>query len=209
MYIPPVFKETDVYKVEAFIRDHGFGILVSANDGVLWASHIPMEITKNGDGSLVLQGHISKANSQWKSFNEDQNMLAIFQGPHTYISPTWYTHENVPTWNYVAVHVYGKVRSLEGEELYASLKSLVDKYETRIKSDFAIENLSEKTLKREMRGIVGFELVIERVEAAFKMSQNRDEVSYRQIIDHLARDGEAENKEVAELMKSICPHDNT
>lgn len=206
MYIPPKFQVTEIEKIREFIHSNGFGMLVSVAGGTPQVTHIPMELSENKAGKNVIQGHISRANTQWKSFERKEELLAVFQGAHAYISPTWYARENVPTWNYTAVHVYGKIRILEVDELYQSLKSLVDKYETINESSFRIEHLSPAVLKREMRGIVGFELEINRVEAAYKMSQNRNEFSFNNIVNKLSHKSDTSSQKVAELMKSLCPY---
>ena len=126
MYIPKPFNDSTPEEVSTFLKEHSFGILVNQTNGKLWATHIPMELAKNEDGKDVLEGHISKGNPQWKEFEKEPEVLAIFQGPHAYISSSWYNHENVPTWNYVAVHVYGKLKIIEGERFYQSLKNLID-----------------------------------------------------------------------------------
>jgi len=128
-------------------------------------------------------------------------VLAIFSGPHTYISSSWYDHENVPTWNYVAVHIYGTLRVISDEELRASLKQLVDKYEKDSEKPARMENLSDKYLKHELMGIVGFEIAITRMEATNKLSQNRDAVNHQAIIQQLEKRGDAASLEVAGLMK--------
>ncbi len=113
MYTPPYYKNENVENVLDFVEKNSFGILISQSNSKLLATHIPLEFDKNENGQTILVGHISKANPQWKNFINDSNVLAIFNGPHSYISSSWYDHENVPTWNYIAVHIYGKVKIIE------------------------------------------------------------------------------------------------
>ncbi len=125
MYTPAHFKNENTEELREFIRHHGFAVLVSQVDKKLWATHLPLILKEDNK----LTGHVSRGNKQWKELSDSMEVLVIFTGPHTYISSSWYDHENVPTWNYEAVHVYGKVRVIEGEELINSLRSLTNKYE--------------------------------------------------------------------------------
>ena len=110
MYIPNLYKNENQAEIEQFLHENGFAILVNQTNGKLWATHIPLILGTNSNGKQILIGHISKLNPQAESFNQNDEVLAIFSGSHSYISSSWYDHENVPTWNYLAVHVYGKVR---------------------------------------------------------------------------------------------------
>jgi len=202
MYIPGHFKQHNIGEVRFFLEKNSFGILVSQVSGKPWATHIPLELEVNEAGKEVLVGHISRGNKQWKEFEKNEEVLAIFNGPHAYISSSWYDHENVPTWNYIAVHVYGKIRIIEGEELLASLKRLVDKYEARSKYPISVEGMSKKFLESELRGIVGFELIITDIQAAYKLSQNRDLKNKAKIISELENRGDADSMEIAKGMKS-------
>ncbi len=120
MYIPKLYREEDRQKIIEFLRQNNFPALVSHDGEKLTATHLPVEIIESEEGALTVLGHMSRANPQWKSFGE-QEVLLIFQGAHTYISPRWYNHVNVPTWNYMMVHVYGRVRAIEGEKLHSLL----------------------------------------------------------------------------------------
>lgn len=163
------------------------------------ATHLPVEVVGNADGSLTIYGHMSRANPQWKSFG-DQEVLLIFQGAHTYISPRWYNHVNVPTWNYMNVHVYGKVRMIEGAELYSLLDELVGKHE--IATGYDLESLPPDFVEKEMKGVAGFALEVTRIDAAFKLSQNRDDESYGNIIRELEARGDDTSAEVAREMRN-------
>ncbi len=200
MYIPELYKNENREEFENFVHQNGFAILVNQTQGKLWATHTPLLLETHEDGKLILTGHISKANPQALSFNDNDEVLAIFSGAHAYISSSWYDHENVPTWNYLAVHVYGKVRVYNHEEALDFLKKLVDKYEAKSKNPVRVENLSEKTM-REARGIVAFEIEITNLEAQKKLSQNRDDKNYRNIITELKKTKENQALAVAEAMK--------
>ena len=112
MYIPAIYKNENQEEIEQFIHENGFAILVNQTHDKPWATHIPLELDHDNDGNTILVGHISKENPQGESFKTNTDVLAIFTGPHAYISSSWYDHENVPTWNYTAVHVYGNVTIL-------------------------------------------------------------------------------------------------
>lgn len=203
MYIPDIYKNENQESITAFLRENSFGILINQTNGKLWATHIPLELGINKEGKTILEGHISKENPQWKGFAENDQILAVFSGPHSYISPSWYDHENVPTWNYIAVHVYGKIKIIEGDAVIESLKKLVDKYEQNSQNPVRIEDLSEKTMMQS-RGIVAFEIEIEEIQAQQKMSQNRDDKNYQNIISELEKTNKNQSIAVANEMKK-CP----
>ncbi|MES2543779.1 MAG: FMN-binding negative transcriptional regulator [Bacteroidota bacterium] len=199
MYIPTIYKNEDPIAINDFLQKNSFGILVNQVDGKPWATHIPLELDTNENGKQILQGHISKENPQWKSFTADSLVLTIFSGPHSYISPSWYDHENVPTWNYTAVHVYGTIKIIEGEALLVALKKLIDKYESKSENPIRIEDLSEETM-RQTNGIIAFEIEINEIHAVHKLSQNRDDKNHQNIISELNKTGESNSVAIAKEM---------
>ena len=203
MYIPKFFKVDDIEKAKAFIHENGFGILINQVDGKPWATHIPLFIETSSNNESILFGHISKANNQWKAFQEDQEVLVIFQGSHAYVSSSWYDHENVPTWNYTAVHVYGKIKITDTETLYKQLSKLVDKYETGNENPVSVSKMSASMVENQMNAIVGFEIHITEIQAAEKFSQNRDQKNYTNIIAELEKKGDLESLTVATAMKQL------
>ena len=203
MYIPKYFKNEDTDAVRAFIDENGFAILVNRVGGRLWATHIPLILDKNEDGQDILFGHISKANNQWKDFERNEEVLAIFSGPDAYVSSSWYDHENVPTWNYLAVHVYGKIQIIEGEILKNRMRKLVDKYESNMQNPVSIDRMSKDYVEKEMRGIVGFEIEITDIQAAMKLSQNRDKINHERVIKGLEKQGDINSLEIARIMKKL------
>ncbi|WP_026704228.1 FMN-binding negative transcriptional regulator [Flavobacterium soli] len=203
MYIPEHYKNENLEEIKDFIQKNSFGILINQTEGKLFATHIPLELDKNENGKDILVGHISKENPQWKGFESSDKVLAIFSGPHSYISSSWYDFEGVPTWNYIAVHIYGTVKIIEGEALLSSLKKLVDKYEVNSENPVRVENLSKKTMMM-TRGIVAFEIEIDEIQAKHKLSQNRDQKNYENIIVELEKTGNQDAKSIAEEMKK-CP----
>lgn len=203
MYIADLFKNENQAEIEAFLQQNSFGILVNQPAGKLWATHIPLELDANANGKAVLYGHVSIENDQWKGFAENDQVLAIFSGPHAYVSSSWYDFENVPTWNYTAVHVYGTVKIIEGDLLLEHLKKLVDKYEAASENPVRIEDLSKKTMMQ-TRGIVAFEIEITEIQASKKLSQNRDDKNYKAIISELEKTALPNAIDVASEMKK-CP----
>jgi len=203
MYVPDLYKNENQEEIIQFLKENSFGILVNQTDGKLWATHIPLEFEVAKNGNQILYGHLSKENPQWKSFTSDAKILAIFSGPHSYISSSWYEKENVPTWNYIAVHVYGTIKIVKGAAVVASLKKLVDKYEATSKNPVRVENLSEKTM-RQTEGIVAFEIEINEIQAVKKMSQNRNEKDFHNIISELENSKTTGAHEVAAILKK-CP----
>jgi transcriptional regulator len=199
MYIPKFYKNENQEDIQNFINQNGFGILVNQTNGKLWATHIPL-LLEEKDGKQILVGHVSKLNPQAESFQDNDEVLAIFSGAHSYISSSWYDHENVPTWNYLAVHVYGKLTIYNHEQAVDSLKRLVDKYEAKSKNPIRIEDLSSKTM-REARGIIAFEIEITAIEAQKKLSQNRDDKNYKNIISELEKTNDTQAIAIANEMK--------
>ncbi|HMB96936.1 MAG TPA: FMN-binding negative transcriptional regulator [Balneolaceae bacterium] len=200
MYIPKYFKINNKDEVRDFLKKNSFGILITSVADRPWGTHIPMELEKDTAGTEVLFGHISKGNPQRKHFKDKTEALAIFNGPHAYVSSSWYNHENVPTWNYTAVHVYGKLVVLDETELMDSLKKLVDKHEAGSESPVKMEEMPEQTL-RQMKGIVGFKILIREIHAAFKLSQNRDDEDHQNIIEKLTDRGDSSSAETAAYMQ--------
>jgi transcriptional regulator len=200
MYIPDLYKNENQEDIQNFIHQNGFAILVNKTNEKLWATHIPLVLDVNEAGKQILFGHISKLNPQAESFKTNDTVLAIFSGPHSYISSSWYDHENVPTWNYLAVHVYGKVTLYNHEQAVISLKKLVDKYEAKSEKPVRIEDLSQKTM-REAHGIIAFEIEITSIEAQKKLSQNRDYKNYQNIITALEKTNDTQAISIANEMK--------
>lgn len=201
MYIPKTFQETDRDTLLQFIRDNSFGLLVTTgNDGVPVATHLPLELLPDTDGQFQLVGHLAKANPQWKLLGQPTPSLAIFSGPHSYISSSWYDHVNVPTWNYLAVQITGRTRLLTDDETLAFLRQQVDKHEAYSKHPISVESMTEGYVRKEMRGIVAFTMSIDTLQGAAKLSQNRDDKNYQNIISELEQ---TDNPNAIELAKEM------
>lgn len=200
MYIPKLYREEDREKILEFLKQNNFPALVTYDREKPTATHLPVEVLENENGSLTILGHMSRANPQWRSFGE-QEVLLIFQGAHTYISPRWYDHVNVPTWNYMMVHVYGKVRLVEGEELHSLLSRLVKNHEEP--TAYSLEALPQDFVQKEMNGVVGFAVDVTRIDAGYKLSQNRNDGDHENIIRELEGRGDENSAAVAKSMRTM------
>lgn len=199
MYTPQHYKKTDLAEIKDFLASNSFGILVNQINGKPWATHIPLELDVLESGEEILVGHISKANPQWKNFENADQVLCIFNGPHSYISSSWYKEEEVPTWNYIAVHVYGTIKILDEAAVLASLHKLVDKYEKGSKNPISINDMSKNTM-RQIKGIVGFQISVDEIQATYKLSQTRPE-DHPKIISELEETDNSGSKEIAKCMR--------
>jgi transcriptional regulator len=173
-YIPRHFRFDDPEALERFVADNAFGTLVSPGAGGLSVSHIPFLPERGADGRLRLLGHVARANPHWQALESAGEVLAIFAGPHAYVSPGWYeVHPSVPTWNYAVVHARGPARLLPPGDLPALLDRLSRTYEDRRGSPWRMEALPPEFMGKLVEAIVGFEIVVEKLEGKFKLSQNR------------------------------------
>ncbi len=198
MFIPNYFKVSDIDEIVDFVREHPFGIVVTTENGQPVATHLPMQLRKI-EGEYYITGHVAYANPQWKTLRDsNEKVLVIFQGPHACISSSWYQHENVPTWNYQAVHIYGTANIMSDQELEEELKLLLQTYESDRSHPVLWERLSSKT-KEQIKGIVGFNIKVEEIQAAYKLSQNRNDEDYKHIIKKLHEE-DINSQQVAEAM---------
>lgn len=202
MYIPDIYKNDDAKEIRKFLQENAFGILVTNKHGKSCATHIPLELATKDNGKEILHGHISKQNEQVAHLIDGEEALCIFNGPQSYISASWYDFEEVSTWNYIAVQVRGTINKLDKEGLYASVKALMATYEASQSNPIDMDALSEKTL-RQMNGIIGFEINITSIEAAKKMSQNRDNKNHSDITNRLRKNENPQSKAVAEVMSKM------
>lgn len=201
MHVPKIFEITDNQVIEQFIEENGFATLVSIGETFPIGTHIPMELETNSKGEKVLAGHISKENPQCIDFEKSPNVLVIFLSPiNHYISSSWYDHPNAPTWNYISIHISGKLKIIEGDELWQSVSRLTDKYESKMKCPFSLETTT-KSVQRQMNGIVGFEISIDKIDASFKLSQNRSEEDFENIIKELRLSNGLSSKLMADAME--------
>lgn len=200
MYIPAPFLETGRGRLLEFIRNNSFGVLVSSYEGRPYASHLPFLLDADFNGNARLLGHMARANPQWQSFDRGETVLAIFQGPHGYVSPSWYLTPGVPTWNYAVAQVYGSAHSIRDPE---AMRNLLD----RLTHEH--ESQSERPWKREAFGarfeelldaIVGFEIRVTDIQGKFKLSQNRPPQDRVQVVEQLRKRGGLLDAALADLM---------
>lgn len=199
MYIPKQFKVNDFEEVREFIQQYAFGTLVTTKKGRPIATHLPLQFVKEQEDYYVT-GHMAYGNPQWRTFENMEEVLAMFQGPHAYISSSWYEQENVPTWNYQSVHVYGTARILTSSELEEDLAELLKKYEKHRENPVLWDTLSPGLVEKELKGIVGFKIRVNEIQAANKLSQNRNEADYRNIVQKLQEEEAGNAREMAQLM---------
>ncbi|SCA84261.1 Protease synthase and sporulation protein PAI 2 [Bacillus glycinifermentans] len=200
MYIPKYYKVTNADEIWDFVQENSFGTIVTTERGKPIATHLPLGLNKKGDDCYIT-GHVAYGNPQWRTFESCEDVLVMFQGPHAYISSSWYAHEEVPTWNYQAVHVYGKASILEKDELVEELTIMMEKYEKHREHPILWDKLSPQLLESQLKGIVGFKIKVGEIQAAYKLSQNRNETDYMNIIDQLQNEGNPNSRQMAEVME--------
>lgn len=181
MYIPKHFEVTDKKEIFKFIEANAFGQLISSVEGNFFSTHMPFLVSEN-QSSLI--GHLGKQNSQWQSLN-GQKVLVTLQGPHDYISPSWYASPGVPTWNYQAVHIYGVCKIFHAhKDLKSAVDTLTKKYERSFNKPW--EPVYRDAM---LEGIVGVEIEINDIQCKYKLSQNRSKQDQLQIIEQLKASG--------------------
>lgn len=203
MYNYPHYKEEDRQEVIEFMRQHPFAMLI-ANDkeGRLEATQIPVLIDDR-EGKFFLQGHIARKMSHEKALTENPNALVIFTGAHTYVSGTYYTGnlQQASTWNYISIHARGEIKWMSHEELIEFLKKFTLHFENNNTASTTIyDNLPEEYVSKLVKAIVGFEIEVEELENVYKLSQNRDEKSYDNIVTELKKQ-DGDGKIIGEIME--------
>ena len=203
MYIPASFAEPDVGMIHDFIERHSFATLVTTSSAGSVASHLPLLLDRDAGSQGKLIGHMARANSQWKDA-DGREAFVIFQGPHAYISPSWYETKNVvPTWNYVAVHVYGVLRIVsDSESLLHTLQDTVETYEGDTAEPWSIDGPDASFLEGLLESIVGFEIDITCIEGKWKLSQNHTPERRTRVIAALRERGSEQSHSIAELMSN-------
>ena len=202
LYVPPHFRVEDRDALYAFMEQHAFGTLVTSGPAGMHVSHIPFLPERGADGAIRLLGHVARGNEQWKALEAAEHLVAIFQGPHAYISPTWYaSHPSVPTWNYSVVHAHGRARLMDEAELHDLVTRLSTTYEAGNPKPWRLSEQPAAYVSSMLQMIVGFEIEVERLEGKFKLSQNRPAEVPRVIA---ALEG-AREPELASLMRDHAP----
>jgi len=202
MYVPGSFAEKDLTALHQLIRRNAFATLVTVgDDSAPVASHVPFLLDAERGANGTLLGHLARANPQWRSFGQDE-VLVIFQGPHAYVSPTWYAGgDNVPTWNYAVAHAYGRPRLLEeAEAVRGVIERLVEVYEGGRSPAWSTRSVPAEFVERLLGAIVAFEIPIGRLEGKFKFNQNKSAADRAGVVSALRAEGGALEAELADLM---------
>ncbi|CAN0140092.1 unnamed protein product [Phaeothamnion confervicola] len=199
MYSPPYNQLEDRAEVLSFMRENNFAVVVTATGGEPRASHLPVLIEER-DGQWVILAHMAKSNPQWEGFFDDE-VLVVFHGAHAYVSPRWYAEkERVPTWNYAAVHAYGKVKAFhEPAAKRAAVAKLVAHHDPQWLPEY--EKLSEGYMAGMLEAIVAFEIPVDRIETRWKLSQNRGRQEMELITAELEKSPYGWERDLVPLMK--------
>ena len=198
MYNLPQYKESDRNVLIEFMKQHSFATLIGSADNVPAATQIPI-LVEERDKVLFLKGHFMRNTDHHKAFEANPNALCIFTGPHSYISANWYTNQQTAsTWNYVTVHAHGQIKFFGEDKLLEMLEELTDHYEGK-QSPASYRQLPADYVDRLSKAIIGFEIEVIKIDNVFKLSQNRDEISYDRIVNEL-KSRDENSKEISELM---------
>ena len=209
MYQPPHFREDRIEVQHALIRSRPLGLLITAGAGGLMANPIPFLLDSERPGPGVLRCHLARANPQWRELMGVEECMAVFQGPQSYITPSWYavkreTGKVVPTWNYATVHAYGKASVISDRDWLGDLlRRLSERHEAREPVQWRMQDQPDAFLNGMLNGIVGFEVAISRLEGKFKLSQNRPAADRPRIIAALDARDDAESQSLARLMRAL------
>jgi transcriptional regulator len=206
VYVPKHFAESDVAKLHALMRAHSFATLVSTLDGALFATHVPLLLDAERGPLGTLVGHVARANPHARVFDGATPALAIFAGPHAYVSPRWFASApNVPSWNYQAVHATGVLHELaDPEPVRALLVRTADTYERGAASPWRLDAAPPEYGARMMRGIVAFELPIATLEGKWKLSQNKSPADRAGVAAGLHALGDADSIAIAHAMEQLA-----
>lgn len=205
MYLPPAFHIEDAGKLAALIQRHSFATLITHDGQAPFASHLPTLFHADSGAHGSLFSHMARANPQWQHFANGQEALAVFHGPHAYISPSWYqASPAVPTWNYAVVHAYGLPKIItDHDQLVTLLQDTVTAFEAP-RADPWPNDLPQDYRDKMIQGIVGFEIPITRIEGKFKLGQNRSATDVRGVYDALSQSADAGDQALAQLMLTEC-----
>ncbi len=203
MYVPKHFAETEPNAMSDVIRSASFASLITSANNTPEGTHLPLFLDAKKGKNGTLLGHVARANDHWKQFDGDTTALAIFTGINAYIGPNWYKSLNtVPTWNYKAVHAYGKPRIIDdAEEVLGILGHLTQAHENESTGNWTMDKMEQNILRGMLKGIVAFEMPIERIESKIKMGQNKNPEDTAGAIDGLRRSGAPMQTAVADEME--------
>lgn len=201
MYVPPKFAVEDRDKQLQVIRDQGWGCVVSVEGAAPVATHLPF-VVEGDAGKERLAFHLAHENPQWKTFAERRQILVVFQGPHSYVTPSWCeARRALPTWAYAAIHVYGRPQIVDDPDKKRRMQQrLVAYFEARFENQWTMDHLDEKWVDTMLKRVVSFELPIERMESIFRLLQNRPENDRVRVADRLAQSPDSNARSIAEMI---------
>lgn len=201
MFIPKLYRSEDYNLMREIIRENAFALLISSGEKIR-ATHSMMMLNEDDPENMYVETHISRANPQAKTLKDGDEVLCDFLGAHAYISSSWYDHMNVSTWNYEAVQIHGKVELMNHDELYRHLDKLTSKYESFQKCPVMVKDMGRELVEKEMKGAFGLKIIPTEIFIKQKLSQNRKEHDFQNIISELENSDE-NGKKIAEKMKLI------
>jgi transcriptional regulator len=201
MFIPKLYKSEDLNLMKEIVRENSFALLISSEDKIR-ATHSMMILNEDDVENIYIESHISRVNPQAKILKNGDEVLCDFLGAHTYISSSWYDHTNVSTWNYEAVQIYGKVELMNHDELYNHLDKLTSKYEKFQQCPMMVKDMGKEFVEKEMKGAFGLKIIPTEIFIKQKLSQNRKEHDFQNIISNLENSDE-NGKRIAEKMKLL------
>lgn len=203
MYSLPYFTEKDGAKVIAFMKKNSFAIITGMGEEYPAATQIPLEVVADNDGKIILSGHLMKNTDHHRAFVKNGNVLVIFNGPHCYVSASWYNNpQSASTWNYMTVHAKGTISFSDDIGTYEAIKAITNKYEDA-QSAAAFNNMSQAYIGKMLKAIVGFTIEVKTVENIFKLSQNKTSEEQLKIIDKLKKRGDENSILIAAEMKKL------
>ena len=205
MYVPNMFRETDVDEMFAFMQQNAFATVISVAEEVPVATHLPLSVSRVGD-QITLRGHFAKANPHWQELGKSE-ALVIFNGPHAYVSAKHYDRtDTVPTWNYLAVHVRGRPRLVDADGALGGLHELIDSNDPAYRSQW--DSLSDRYREGMLKGIVGFEMNVLQLEGKKKLSQNKSRQERERIAAYLAASDDSTVRSTGHEMSRLLPEES-
>ncbi len=204
MYVPPLYRNDDRGDIADFLRERAFGLVVVCGEEGPHGVHVPFAVDAGAGGDLRLRFHVARANGLWRQVEDGRRLLLSVSGPDAYVSPDWYVAaDQVPTWNYVAVHCVGAARIIPDQEVGGLLSDLSLEQERRLlpKRPWTLDKLSPSALERLLKAIVGIEMTVDGIEGQWKLSQNKRDADRDGVLAGLDARGDAGSIAVAALMR--------
>ena len=203
MYKMPHFTEKDRDKIIAFMKENSFAIIAGLTDLYPVATHIPLEVVATDNGKILLAGHLMKNTDHHKAFVKNDNVLVIFNGPHCYVSASWYSNpQTASTWNYMAVHAKGKITFTDKEGTFEAIKAVTNKYES-VETAAAFNKMPKEYVMQMLKAIIGFTIELESIDNVFKLSQNKTQQEQIHIIEQLKKRGDENSVLIAHEMEKL------